>query len=317
MARIRNSDKKLTAWEPDVNRSTAEYDAWFQATAKTILQEQRTAAAKLAVATMRETKNLRDLSSDALKKHPTSLYLLRQAVLPPLARARLVNFTGVNPALVNRMEKSGTVGPITPEVEEDLEALAVFIEPHLDPDLLPWIAADRKPTKREQDRALMLLGDRHARAMFDTEFRNAQEHRQKDLLRKFLMKHGFVAGDNSTPAAELALGTFVMGKNLVGKTATGNTQNLPTDCVIRPRKRSLPLVALEMKSAGDFVNPNKRRKEESDKHKALARAYRKKAVMLLQLFGYFDEVYLAFEASAGLDWVWDHRLKDLDPYLGV
>lgn len=313
----RNCDKKPSAWRRDIDRSTAEYDDWFENTAKTVLQEQRDNAAKLAIATMRETRDLRDLSPKALQKHPASLYVLRQAVLPPLARARLVNFTGVNPSLVDRMEKRGTVGAVTPEVEGNLEALAEYLEPHLDPDLLPWLADDRKPTKRERDRALLLLGDRHARAMFDTEFRNAQEHRQKDRLRQYLKKRGLVEGDKSVPVAKLPAGTFVMGRNLVGKTATGGNQNLPTDCVIKPIKKSLPLVALEMKSAGDFVNPNKRRKEESSKHEALDRAYGKRAVMVLQLFGYFDEVYLEFEASAGLDWIWDHRLKDLAPYLGA
>lgn len=312
-----NCDKKPSSWQRDIDRSTAEYDDWFEETAKAILGEQRDEAAELTIATMRETQDLRDLSPEALQKHPAALYVLRQAVLPPLARARLVNFTGVNPSLVDRMEKRRTVGAMTPEVQADLEALAEYLEPHLDPDLLPWLADDRKPTKRERDRALLLLGDRHARAMFDTEFRNAQEHRQKDRLGRYLKRRGLREGDKSVPVATLSPGTFVMGRNLVGKTATGGSQNLPTDCVIKPIKKSLPLVALEMKSAGDFVNPNKRRKEESAKHEALGRAYGKKTVMVLQLFGYFDEVYLEFEASAGLDWIWDHRLKDLTPYLGT
>ena len=34
-------------------------------------------------------------------------------------------------------------------------------------------------------------------------------------------------------------------------------------------------------------------------------------VFLLQLFGYFGPPYLGFEAAAGIDWAWDHRLSDL------
>jgi hypothetical protein len=41
------------------------------------------------------------------------------------------------------------------------------------------------------------------------------------------------------------------------------------------------------------------------------------AVFLLQLFGYFNRPYLGFEAAAGIDWAWDHRLGDLARYFGI
>lgn len=40
-------------------------------------------------------------------------------------------------------------------------------------------------------------------------------------------------------------------------------------------------------------------------------------MLLLQLFGYFNRPYLGFEAAAGIDWGWDHRLADLAPYFGI
>ncbi len=99
--------------------------------------------------------------------------------------------------------------------------------------------------------------------------------------------------------------------------ADGEPQNLPVDCVVSPLDAKLPLACVELKSAGDFTNVNKRRKEESDKHDALKRAHGQSAVFLLQLFGYFGRSYLGFEAAAGIDWAWDHRLGDLAPHFGI
>jgi type II restriction enzyme len=86
---------------------------------------------------------------------------------------------------------------------------------------------------------------------------------------------------------------------------------------VSPLDTELPLACVELKSAGDFTNVNKRRKEESDKHDALKRAHGEHAVFLLQIFGYFGHSYLDFEAAAGIDWAWDHRLSDLASYFGI
>ena len=92
---------------------------------------------------------------------------------------------------------------------------------------------------------------------------------------------------------------------------------MPIDCVVVPLGRDRPLACIELKSAGDFTNVNKRRKEESDKHEALRRTYDDEVIFLLQLFGYFNVAYLGFEASSGIDWAWDHRLEDFAPYVGL
>lgn len=112
-------------------------------------------------------------------------------------------------------------------------------------------------------------------------------------------------------------GTFGFGRNIRVVQEDGGPQNLPVDCVVSPLDAELPLACVELKSAGDFTNVNKRRKEESNKHDALKRAHGDSTVFLLQLFGYFGRPYLGFEAAAGIDWAWDHRLSDLASYLGI
>lgn len=36
----------------------------------------------------------------------------------------------------------------------------------------------------------------------------------------------------------------------------------------------------------------------------------------LFLCGYFDSGYLGYEAAEGIDWIWEHRISDLN-YLGI
>lgn len=33
---------------------------------------------------------------------------------------------------------------------------------------------------------------------------------------------------------------------------------------------------------------------------------------LLFLCGYFDAQYLGYEASEGIDWIWEHRISDIE-----
>lgn len=72
----------------------------------------------------------------------------------------------------------------------------------------------------------------------------------------------------------------------------------------------LPLL-IEAKSAGDFTNVNKRRKEEAAKMNQLRRTYGLDVRLILFLCGYFDSGYLGYEAVEGIDWVWEHRIDDL------
>ena len=71
----------------------------------------------------------------------------------------------------------------------------------------------------------------------------------------------------------------------------------------------MPLL-FETKSSGDFANTNKRRKEEATKIMQLRKTYGYSVSFNLFLCGYFDSEYLGYEASEGIDWVWEHRMDD-------
>jgi hypothetical protein len=108
-------------------------------------------------------------------------------------------------------------------------------------------------------------------------------------------------------------GTFTFRMNVPVDLEGGLKRvNIPVDAVIMPgrsKKGSLP-VFFEAKSAGDFTNTNKRRKEEAMKMSQLRSTYGRNVRFNLFLCGYFDSGYLGYEAAESIDWVWEHRIDD-------
>lgn len=185
----------------------------------------------------------------------------------------------------------------------------------IDQDLFPWLAAKQKPAAIEIERAATIVADRLCGAMADPIIRNAQEQRQLKALKSWLEDRGYIQlrayqGDFN----ELPPGHFVFRLNVpVTQGNATRTVNIPIDAVIRPhaaQSGDWPLL-IEGKSAGDYTNTNKRRKEEATKIKQLTDSYGPGIRFVLFLCGYFDSGYLGYEAAEGIDWVWEHRMADL------
>jgi hypothetical protein len=232
-----------------------------------------------------------------------------------MARDRFVGFSGTNKSLVTTMERKGVIPPKARELDTQLAAMCDFLRPLFDPALFCWLEHDRSPTAQERTGALLIIGERLATAEYLQLLRNVQEARQKELLRAYLESEGFE--ESSRSAFEMPPGTFGFGRNVLVVREDGQPRKLPVDCVVCPLVEGLPLACVELKSAGDFTNVNKRRKEESNKNDALKRTHGDSTTFLLQLSGYFNPTYLGFEAAAGIDWTWDHRLADFAPYFGI
>ncbi len=299
----------------DIDRSVAEYDEWYLAASAGVLAEARGRAAREVEEAMLATGDFRMFGAEALIARPSALFVARMCVSPLMTRDRFVGFSGANKSLVTAMERDGVIPAKTSRVGMQLQVMCDFLRPLLDRGLFCWIENDRAPTVEERDKALLVIGERLASAFYLPVFRNAQEAKQKELLRAYLEGKGFEESRESP--FEMSPGTFGFGRNVRVEREDGNSQSLPVDCVVSPLDAKLPLACVELKSAGDFTNVNKRRKEESDKYDALKRAYGDNAVFLLQLFGYFGHSYLGFQAAAGIDWAWDHRLGDLARNFGI
>lgn len=183
-------------------------------------------------------------------------------------------------------------------------------------DLL-WLGRAESASDVEILRAATIVADRLCGAVANPIIRNAQEQRQLAAIGAWLEARGYVHLPN-TPAPRfgaISPGTFSFHLNIPAKLEDGVTKiNLPIDAVVLPKsagKDDFPLL-FEAKSAGDYTNVNKRRKEEAAKMSQLRRTYGDKARLNLFLCGYFDTGYLGYEAAEGIDWVWEHRIDDME-----
>jgi hypothetical protein len=310
-----NRSKDPTERQLDIDQSVAEYDEWYLAESPRMFADARGNAVIEVTEAMWATDDFRKFDANSLIARPGTLFVARMGVSPPMSRDRFISISGTSRSLVTAMERDGVIPDRARRLDMQLPVMCDFLRPLLDPGIFCWLEDNRVPTPEELDKAHLVIGERLASAFYLPVLRNSQEARQKVLMRAYLEGEGFE--ESSEPPFEMPPGTFGFGRNVRVVREDGEPQKLPVDCVVSPLDAELPLACIEMKSAGDFANVNKRRKEESDKHNALKRAHGDNTVFLLQLFGYFGHPYLGFEAAAGIDWAWDHRLSDLAPYLGI
>ena len=311
-----NSDKPQR-WKKDIARSVDLYNEWF---IKFAPQAYRTARAEATVdveSALRLTNNLTDLSPSILQQNPSVLPMLRMSTAPPIARDRLIGLAGVPAGLVFSMEISKRLPRRASDLESNLKKISRIIVKLCDRDIFTWLDSGLKPKRTEIHRAATIVADRLCGSVSDPIVRNAQERRQLAGIKKWLESRGYAYAGTGLTFDQLAPATFSFRLNVPIKLEDGIKRiNLPVDAVVMPKKSragNFPLL-IEAKSAGDFTNTNKRRKEEAVKISQLRRTYGPRIQFILFLCGYFDSGYLGYEAAEGIDWIWEHRIDDLKKF---
>lgn len=318
-----NRDKP-DLWKNDILRSVDLYNRWFMEFAPKAFRDTRVTTANSVERALIDTKYLENISVELLKSHPEVLPILRMSTCPPIARDRLVGLAGVSKSLVKNMEDSEhpRVSPrmAAERLSEELAKIAYIINKMADPDIFVWLPEKRRPTEQEVQRSATVVADRLCGAVADPIIRNAQEKRQLAAITRFLQGRGYTEASVGTKYNEMVAGTYSFHTNISVLVAEGAEDkiNIPVDVVILPKSandRDFPLL-IEAKSAGDFTNVNKRRKEEAVKMQQLKNTYGNIVSYSLFLCGYFDSGYLGYEAAEGIDWIWEHRINDLEQ-LGI
>ena len=308
-----NSDRP-NIWKDDIVRSVDLYNDWFIKFAPKAYRDTRVETTKQVETSLKQTDNLADISPSSLRAHPAVLPMLRMATAPPIARDRLIGLAGVSPNLVRSMELDQRIPQrmSVPALTEDLRKIGAVILKLADRDILIWLDRRRKPSSRELHRAATIIADRLCGAVADPIIRNAQERRQLANIKDWLKQRGYSPADAGVKMKAMKPGTFAIRLNVPIKLTDGMDVAIPVDVAIAPRRSkpgALPLL-IEAKSAGDFTNVNKRRKEEATKMSQLRATYGQSVRYVLFLCGYFDTGYLGYEAAEGIDWIWEHRIDD-------
>lgn len=317
-----NADKPHL-WKADTRASVDQFNHWFMKFAPTAYRVTRKKTVGHVEQGLALTKDLTTITPDVIKANPGILQTLRMSTCPPLARDRLIGLADSTKNVVGTLERGQLPPHLAAELlDKHIASMTRIISQMLDVDIFPWLAEKRRPTKQERYRSSTIVADRLCGAVADPIVRNAQEKRQLALIEKYLTERGYKlkAHPAATPLDQMEPGTFSFRLNVFVKPSKteAKTVKIPIDAVIQPKKARLPHlpVLIEAKSAGDFTNVNKRRKEEAIKINYLRATYGNNVVFVLFLCGYFDAAYLGYEAAEGIDWIWEHRTQDLD-LLGI
>jgi hypothetical protein len=308
-----NADKPHL-WKRDIALSVDLFNCWFMEFAPTAYRQARMRTTEQVKEAVRLSSDLNGVRPGLLLEHPEILPILRMATAPPIARDRLIGLAQVKQSLVHRLEKGLLpVRMSQAQLGSDLGRICAIITRLLDTDIFPWVGHGASPTEHERTRASTIVADRLCGAIADPVVRNAQEQRQLERIAEFLSDLGYTKAENVPGEAlpEMPPGTFAFRHIVV--VGDRRKVNIPIDVLIQPkqpRRSRIPLL-IEAKSAGDFTNTNKRRKEEATKIHQIRATYGDEVQLVLFLCGYFDSGYLGYEAAEGLDWVWEHRIDDL------
>ncbi len=306
---------KPERWKADVALSVDAYNKWFMRFAPDTYRTARVKATKEVQSALEATNNLANISPGVLRKNPSILPILRMATAPPIARDRLIGLAQIPSHLVTTMEKDFKIPPKMRNIEEALVKIGELIRELADEDIFPWLQTRKVPDKSEVFRASTIVADRLCGASSDPIIRNSQEQRQLKLIGTWLEKRGYdkIEAGKGSKYDSMRPGTFANRLNVPVSLDDKTRINIPIDVVVKPKgskTNELPIF-MEAKSAGDFTNTNKRRKEEAMKVSQLRKNYGEGVRFVLFLCGYFDTGYLGYEAAEGIDWIWEHRIDDL------
>ncbi|MBQ6955506.1 MAG: XamI family restriction endonuclease [Bacteroidales bacterium] len=302
-------------WNGDVLQSVKYYNEWFMNFAPATYIEARSNAIERVDEMLQATDSFNQLSVQSLKDMPDSLAILRMSTTPPIARDRLAGLAGVSRVFVKSME-SGQLPPRMQEnmLQSSIAKILEIVNRLLDREIMPWLKDRKTPTEKERLLAASIIADRLCGSLADPIIRNEQERRQLQSIKEYLLAKGYKQVDPKEidDTVLMQAGTFAVHMNVPVRISESQEVKMPVDVAVKRRNArgvEMPIL-IECKSAGDFTNTNKRRKEEATKMGQLRGTYGNGVEFVQFLCGYFDSGYLGYEAAEGIDWVWEHRIDD-------
>lgn len=306
--------KSSHKWEDDRSLAKEEIINWLAITAST--KNSRSIIESEISQRLNKLASLNSIEKSILLDQKI-LTGLRSLTRRDIGTSQIATFLGVGTSMYEAIERGDK------SVESILSDVVSLLEKELDESLATWILEKRNPSKDELSRSVIVAADRILRRSTSTELRYKHEPRQLDKLKTFLRSRNFVEVSSTgiaDPRNDMEPGTYAFRVNIDGTTIDGVTLKQNVDTLIMPISKSnnvLPIF-LEAKSMTDEVNPNKRQKEEAQKVDNVRRRWQKpgeRLNFLLLLGGTVPRRYLEVEAGSGLDWIWEHRIEDLDDLL--
>lgn len=304
-----NADK-VQRWRLDLTAAETQFHRWLQGPGQEAYRAARDSAVRDVLGLLARTHDLRDLTTDTLRSSPATITPLRMCTAPPLARDRLVSLARSERPIITTMERDRLPARMSArELDAQLERICAVIQEFLDPDVFCWLGGGEDPTPAQREHAARLVADRQCDAAADRIMRHARQNHQRQLMRDWLNSRGYRERDQQPgqDLLDMATGSFFLGKVMVG--ADSRTQDVRLDGVIAPQRRG-PTLLIKTVSEADVAKSDRPLKAAVCQR--LRRIVPDSATLTLLLGGVVDPIYLRTLASQGLDWVWEHRIEDLE-----
>lgn len=309
--------RQIQNWKKDSWESVEYYNNWFISFAPSAFLEARKGSLEKVLLTFSKTNDLQNITVDGILQSPQIIEVLRMVTAPPLAQDRLVGLSYVKKSLLKTLE-NGKIprSGINNEIIDSVFRMVKIIEKMCDNELFPWLHSKNYITSHQRKRSAAIVADRLTGVLSDPIIRNAQEARQLKIISDYLMSKGYIFVERIESLTVMPPKSYSFHVNVPTVIGLDRKVNMPIDVVIKNNEDCRYPLLFECKSAGDFTNTNKRRKEEATKFIQLRNTYGKDIKFCLFLCGYFDTGYLGYEAAEGIDWIWEHRVSDFEK-LGI
>lgn len=308
--------RQIDLWKTDSWKSVECYNNWFVSFAPQAFITARNGSMKKILNMLSITDDLRAITVDNVLRQPQILEALRMVTSPPLAQDRLVGLSYTKKTLLKTLEQGKTPkGGFTSDIRLSIAKMIEVIEKMKDKELFPWLASNQI-TPQQRRRSASIVADRLTGVVSDPIIQNAQEERQFKVISDYLQTKGYTYVNKVASFEDMLPKSFSFHVNVPIIIGQERKVNMPIDVAVCSREYTKYPLLIECKSAGDFTNTNKRRKEEAIKISQLKATYGEDIKFCLFLCGYFDTGYLGYEAAEGIDWIWEHRVSDFEK-LGI
>lgn len=314
MEKLEANIRQIDSWKSDSWKSVEFYNQWFMSYAPKAFRSARKGVLTRVNDTFTHTNDLTSIEIQTIMDYPQILEVLRMVTAPPLAQDRLVGLSNMNKSILKSLE-NGKIPKDIDATKAAISKMILTIKKMIDKDIFPWLSG-KKITNQQRSRSASIIADRLTGVLSDPIIRNEQEKRQLLALSNYLNSKGYQYVPKISGIDSMEIKTYSFHANVPVKLSGGSKINMPIDVVIKTSESNNLPILVECKSAGDFTNTNKRRKEEAIKVSQLKGTYGDQIIFCLYLCGYFDTGYLGYEAAEGIDWVWEHRTSDFDK-LGI
>jgi hypothetical protein len=303
-------------WKEDSIHSVDFYNQWFMESAPEAYRVARAGVVSRVILTLKGLNYLYGINLNRVIDNPQFLSVLRACTAPPIAVDRLAGLSGTTKTLIKTLENGKVPSRMDKSaIEESVARILNIVNRLLDFEIFPWLRNGNTPSAQMLNRSSAIIADRISGTLADPIIRNSQEARQFKAIDEFLQNLGYIkVNSNDFDSCTLMPPkSYAHHMNVPVRISSAKEINMPIDVVIQTTEtinNQMPIL-VECKSAGDFTNTNKRRKEEAIKVTQLRNTYGVDSIkFVLFLCGYFDTSYLGYEASENIDWVWEHRISD-------